>query len=174
MRRSLVLSAAAAAAAALFVAGLGLGATGSGPVRLTAKLGARGEIPAPKAAARAAGLFTASFSGRSLTWRLTFTRLTGKALAAHIHLGKPGVAGPVAVPLCGPCASGAHGKVTVTANVRTALLAAGAYVNVHTAKNPGGEIRGQIAGGRLSAPAPAQTGTTTTATTDDGGYGGYG
>ena len=173
MRRLLLIPAVSVAAAALFITGLGLGASGSSPVKLTAKLAARSEVPAPKAAARATGLFTASLSGRSLTWRLTFSRLTGRALAAHIHLGKPGVAGPVAIPLCGPCASGAHGKVTVTARVRAALLARSAYVNVHTAKNAAGEIRGQVAGGTASATSTGQAGTSGT-TTDSGGYGGYG
>ena len=174
MRRLLLFPAVAVAAAGLFVTGLGLGATGSSPVKLSAKLGARGEVPAPKAAARGTGLFTASLSGRSLTWRLAFSRLTGRALAAHIHLGKPRVAGPVAVPLCGPCLSGAHGKVTITAKVRTALLAGGAYVNVHTARNAAGEIRGQVAGGHASVTATTteQTGTSGTTTSDSGGYGG--
>jgi CHRD domain-containing protein len=173
MRRLLLFPAVAVAAAALFVTGLGLGATGSSPVKLTAKLAARGEVPAPKAAARATGLFTASLSGRSLTWRLTFSRLTGRALAAHIHLGRAGVAGPVAVPLCGPCVSGVHRKVTVTARVRAALLAHGAYVNVHTAKNAAGEIRGQVVRGTAFATSTAGT-TTSGTTTDGGGYGGYG
>ncbi len=154
MRRSLLSPAAAIAAAGLLAAGLGLGATGGTSTKLTAKLDSRHETPAPRGAAHAAGTFTATLTGRSLTWRLIFSKLTGKALAAHVHLGKPGVAGPVAVPLCGPCVSGAHGKTTVTAKVRAALLAGGAYVNVHTAKNPAGEIRGQVAGGK---PAAATT-----------------
>ena len=164
----------AVAAAALFVTGLSLGASGASPVKLTAKLAARGEVPAPKAAASATGLFTASLSGRSLTWRLTFSHLTGRALASHIHLGKAGVAGPVVVPLCGPCVSGVHRQVTVSAKVRTALLARGAYVNVHTEKNPAGEIRGQVTGGTASLTSTGQAGTTGTTTTDSGGYGGYG
>ena len=127
MSRPLLLTAVAVTAAGLFAAGLGLGATGSSATRLTAKLDAGHEAPAPKGAARAAGAFTATLTGRSLTWRLTFSGLTGKALAAHIHLGKAGVAGPVAIPLCGPCLSGAHSKVTVTAKVRAALLNGGAY-----------------------------------------------
>jgi hypothetical protein len=163
-------------AAALFVTGLGLGATGASVEKLSATLASGSEVPAPKGAARGAGRFTATLSGRSLAWRLTFSRLTGRALAAHIHLAKPGVAGPVAVPLCGPCVSGANRKVTVSAKVRAALLARGAYVNVHTAKNPAGEIRGQVARGSASAPAAPGTTTTTPTTTtdDDGGYGGYG
>jgi hypothetical protein len=82
-------------------------------------------------------------TGATLTWKLTFTRLSGKALAAHIHRGKPGKAGPVVVPLCGPCRSGRVGKVNISKAVLTALEAGNAYVNVHTARNPAGEIRGQ-------------------------------
>jgi CHRD domain len=157
-----------ALAGALFVAGFSLAGGGS-TIKLTARLDAAQETPAPKSGAHGAGLFTASLSGRSLTWRLTFSRLSGKALAAHIHLGRQRVAGPVSVPLCGPCSSGVHGRVTVPARVRSALLAGGAYVNVHTARNPAGEIRGQIAGPHGLMPAPPRT--TTTGTTTTGGYG---
>jgi hypothetical protein len=156
-------------AAALFAAGFGLAGGGS-TIKLTARLDAAQEVPAPKAAARATGVFTATLSGRTLTWRLTFSRLSGRAVAAHVHLGRQRVAGPVAIPLCGPCVSGAHGKVTVTPRLRASLLAGGAYANVHTARNPGGEIRGQVAGPRGAMPAPAKT-TTAPTTTESGGYG---
>jgi hypothetical protein len=169
MRRPLLLTIVAAGTAALFAAGLGLGASGAGSLELSARLDARHETPAPKGASRASGVFTATLNGRSLTWRLTFSRLTGRALAAHIHTGRPGVAGPVVVPLCGPCVSGVHKRVTVTARVRAALLAGGTYVNVHTAKNPAGEIRGQVGRGTHAvSPAPA---TTSESTTTSGGYG---
>jgi CHRD domain len=172
MRRPFPLLAAALVAVGLFVAGLGVAASGSTSTKLAARLAAGAETPRPKGASRASGLFTATLTGSSLSWRLTFARLTGKAIAAHVHLGRPGVAGPVAVPLCGPCVSGAHGTRKLTVKVRSALLSSGAYVNVHTAKNPAGEIRGQVRSGR-----PAPTSTTTESeptTTDDGGYGGYG
>jgi hypothetical protein len=79
-----------------------------------------------------------------VVWRLTFAKLTGKAVAAHIHSGVRGKAGPVIVPLCAPCKSGAHGRATVNASVLAALEAGRTYVNVHTPKNPAGEIRGQL------------------------------
>jgi hypothetical protein len=170
MRRPFPLVAVALAAVGLFVAGLALAASGSTSTRLTARLAAGAETPRPKGASHASGIFTATLTGSSVSWRLTFSRLTGKALAAHIHLGRPGVSGPVAVPLCGPCVSGAHGTKKVTAKVRSALLSGGAYVNVHTARNPGGEIRGQVAGGHLTATSSSESEPTTT----DGGYGGYG
>jgi hypothetical protein len=82
-----------------------------------------------------------------LVWKLTFAHLSEPAIAAHIHLGKPGKAGNVVVPLCAnaKCKSGVHGSATLTAAVLEALTTDGLYLNVHTAKNPNGEIRGQVA-----------------------------
>jgi len=107
------------------------------------------ERPKPKGKlGRARGTFTATVtkSGTSavIAWRLTFAKLSGRAIAAHIHSGVRGKAGPVIVPLCAPCKSGAHGRATVDASVLAALEAGRTYVNVHTKKNPLGEIRGQI------------------------------
>jgi hypothetical protein len=59
-------------------------------------------------------------------------------------MGKKGKAGNVIVPLCTPCKSGAHGKAKVTESIVKALETHKAYANVHTAKYPNGEIRGQI------------------------------
>ncbi len=114
-------------------------------IHLAATLNARQEVPKQTVKAPAAGgSFTGTLTGTKLAWSLTFRKLTGRALAAHIHLGKPGKAGPVAVPLCGPCAPGAKGTATLTAAQVTAILGGGTYVNVHTAKNPAGEIRGRL------------------------------
>jgi CHRD domain len=108
------------------------------------------ERPKPKGSVRRAkGTFTATITRSGTTgviaWRLTFSKLTGRATAAHIHSGVRGKAGPVIVSLCAPCRSGARGRATVDASVLDALQSGRAYVNVHTRKNPLGEIRGQIA-----------------------------
>lgn len=73
------------------------------------------------------------------------------ARGAHIHAGGAGQNGAVLVPLFGgpPTAedfSGtlAEGTVAVADSVLAAMRAGQAYVNVHTAANPPGEIRGQI------------------------------
>lgn len=112
-------------------------------------LTSRQEVPRPKGRAnRARGLFTATVtrSGTSgaIAWRLTFNRLTGRAVAAHVHIGARGRAGGVALPLCGPCRSGVRGTATLNARLLAALEAGRAYVNVHTPRNPAGEIRGQL------------------------------
>lgn len=111
---------------------------------------AKQEVPKPKGnVKRAAGTFTATVtkSGTSavIAWRLTFSRLTGRAVAAHIHSGARGKPGAVIVPLCAPCRSGMRGTATVNESVVSALESGRTYVNVHTKKNPAGEIRGQIA-----------------------------
>lgn len=113
-------------------------------------LSARQEVPRAKGGVnRARGTFTATArkSGASavVTWRLTFSGLTGRALAAHIHIGRRGVAGPVAVTLCAPCRSGVSRRATLQGATLAALEAGRAYVNVHTRRNPAGEVRGQIA-----------------------------
>lgn len=105
------------------------------------------EVPKPKQAkAAAVGTFNGTLIGSSLTWSLTFSGLTGAASGAHIHLGASKNNGTVLVPLCVPCASGASGTVTLNADQLQALLTGKVYVNVHTAINPRGEIRGQLTG----------------------------
>ena len=122
---------------------------------LTTSLRAAQERPKPKGnVRRARGAFTVTITNQGssavLVWRLTFSRLTGKAFAAHIHSGARGKAGPVIVPLCTPCRTGARGRVTVDASVISALESGRTYVNVHTTKNPAGEIRGQLGAAALT------------------------
>lgn len=124
-------------------------ATGAVAVKYSSTLGIRAEIPKPKGASpNAGGTFAFSLthvgSRYTVTWKLTFYRLSGKALAAHIHIGPPSGTGPVVVPLCGPCTSGQSGKAPAPAKLVAALKSQTAYVNVHTQRNPAGEIRGRI------------------------------
>jgi hypothetical protein len=114
--------------------------------KFTATLNAGQEVPHPKGAKGATGHFVATLSGTSIKWTLTFSHLTGAANAAHLHKAPPGKPGPVAVALCGPCKSPATGTITgeAAASTLTAIRAGQYYVNVHTPKNPDGEIRGQV------------------------------
>jgi CHRD domain-containing protein len=117
----------------------------SATAKLTAFLTVNQEIPAPTGAT-GSGTFTATVTGRTIKFRLTFKGLTGAAGAAHIHVALAGKANPApAVTLCGPCKNGQTGTVTASAAVMKTILGGGTYVNIHTAKNGGGEIRGQIA-----------------------------
>jgi hypothetical protein len=129
------------------VALAGVAGAASMSTTVSAKLTAKAEIPVQVVKnTKGTGSFTGTLNGRKLVWKLTFGKLTGPALAAHIHMGKAGKAGNVVVPLCAgtKCKSGVHGTATLTPAVLKAVKNGGAYVNVHTAKNPNGEIRGQI------------------------------
>ncbi len=171
MKQRLVTPAVATVVAAAVLAAAG--SAGSRVQNLTAALTSAQEVGAAVKAPGASGTFKAKLDGDKLTWSLTFKGLTGQAVAAHIHLGKKGVSGPVAVPLCGPCKTGAHGTATVAAAVAAALAKGRAYANVHTAKNPNGEIRGQVEGGTPTASSPTPS-TSTGSGTDDGSSSGGG
>lgn len=118
------------------------------------------------------GTFTARLdqSATSLTYTLTYSGMPTNAVAAHIHLGARATTGGVSAALCGgdkpPCpATGGTvtGTITATnvvgptgqgiapgefAELIQAMRAGATYANVHTSERPGGEIRGQIGGGR--------------------------
>ena len=82
---------------------------------------------------------------KKLSWKLTYTGLSGPATAAHFH--GPAEAGKnagVELAIPGATSSPAEGSATLT-DAQAADLAGGKlYVNVHTGANPGGEIRGQV------------------------------
>jgi hypothetical protein len=92
----------------------------------------------------------------SITVTVTYSGLSGPVTAAHVHAGKPGVAGPVVLPFSGDLTSpftktftaadyvAAPGAPPDFASFVQTLKAGGAYVNVHAAACKPGEIRGQI------------------------------
>jgi hypothetical protein len=134
----------------LVLAGLALAAPQKGTYNLTANLRSRFEVPKPTGVPNGAvGLFTGKAvelenDQARLSWRLAFSKLSGPAAAAHIHLGKPGKAGGVILALCGPCKNGQRGAATITHAQLRMIRTGGTYVNIHTAKNAAGEIRGQV------------------------------
>jgi hypothetical protein len=133
-----VLSAAAVAAAvALGMAGLAVGAT------ITVTLSGDQEVPPVRTSATGSGSITIADDG-AVSGVIRTTGIAGNA--AHIHLGAPGKAGPVAVPLV----KGTDGSWTFApdAKLNSAQLAAckagQLYINVHSTAHPDGEIRGQL------------------------------
>jgi len=142
MRGALVVSAAATALGGLAAA---TASAKDETYNLSGKLTSGVEVPKPSAPAGAGGTFTGTLTGKKLSFTLTFKGLSGAAIAGHIHMGKKGAAGPVALPFCPPkCKSPIKGTFTVKGSLRDAIERGGAYVNLHTQKNPGGEIRAQI------------------------------
>jgi glucose/arabinose dehydrogenase/plastocyanin len=100
----------------------------------------------------ATGSGTFSLEGNTLIFNVKYAGLSGTATAAHIH-GPASAAAPAVVLInLAPFNGGAFGvsgtlsgRVTVTPAQRAMILAGLTYVNVHTAINQGGELRGQIA-----------------------------
>ncbi len=77
--------------------------------------------------------------------------LTDEATSAHIHLGGPGTVGRVLARLCGRgpgrtrrCRDSMWGSVLLPEKFVEIVERHGAYVDFHTAKNPRGELRGQL------------------------------
>ena len=146
--RKLVTLVMAAAAVALAVTAFAGAAPRANPIMAAAKLTASEDVPAQVVKnTKGSGSFTLDITGTKATFTLKFSGLTGPATAAHIHLGGMGKSGPVIVPLCGPCKSPVKGKATFSAALLKDLKTHKLYVNVHTAKNPNGEIRGQLSEG---------------------------
>lgn len=144
--KKLVALFAAGAVFALALAALSLAASSS--TVWTAALSSGQEVPKQVVKDAAAhGLFKGTLTGHKLKWKLTFAKLTGPAMAAHIHKAARGKSGNVVVPLCAPCKKGQTGTSMISAALITAFKKHLLYVNVHTAKNPNGEIRGQLAKG---------------------------
>jgi hypothetical protein len=112
--------------------------------KMKATLDGASEVPANTSAGKGTADIDYDPATKKLTWKLSYSGLTGPATAAHFHgPAEPGKNAGVAVPIA-PATSPSEGSATLT-DAQAADLAAGKYyVNVHTAANPGGEIRGQV------------------------------
>jgi CHRD domain len=113
--------------------------------KMKAALDGKSQVPPNTSAATGTADLDYDPASKKLSWKLTYTGLSGPATAAHFHgpaeAGKnAGVA--VAIPNAGT--SPVEGSATLT-DAQAADLASGKYyINIHTAANPGGEIRGQV------------------------------
>jgi len=124
------------------------------------------EVPSASSSGSGELLIRMFGDGSGFDYTLTYRDMEGSASMSHIHLGQSGVNGGVSAFLCGgsaPACPVTAGTVegTVTAaevvgpagqgiaagefdELVAAIRAGVTYVNVHTDKHPGGEIRGQI------------------------------
>jgi hypothetical protein len=114
----------------------------------------------PPVTTAATGNATVSIEGDQIVYHVETTGLEN-VLVSHIHIGAPGESGPVRLNLCNtpdtqPCGTedgvlvdGSNGVTQPPGEISfdslvSAIRAGNAYVNVHTAQNQNGEIRGQL------------------------------
>jgi CHRD domain len=107
------------------------------------------EVPPTASGGTGDGTFTVNTATKTIAWNVKYAGLTGPATAAHIHgPAAPGAnAGPIitfANLAPSTNASEIAGNAVLTDAQIADLKAGKLYVNVHTAANKGGEIRGQI------------------------------
>ena len=144
MNRQTLLRVSLATAALAF----GLAACESTPpanvVRMGATLNGASEVPPKAVPGTGSAEVNYNRDTGMLSWRVTYSGLTGPLTGAHFH----GPAGPTAnagivVPFVNS-PSPLVGEAKITPTQAGDLMAGLWYVNLHTAANPPGEIRGQV------------------------------
>jgi len=121
---------------------LALGLTSAAAIAADVKLSGDQEVPPVKSAGSGAGSITIGDDG-SVSGSVTATGF--EPTAAHIHQAAAGKNGPVIVPFTkeGNKFSAPAGA-KLTPDQLKAYKAGDLYVNVHSAANPGGEVRAQL------------------------------
>jgi CHRD domain len=113
--------------------------------KMKATLDGASEVPANTSTGKGTADIDYDPASKKLSWKVTYSGLSGPATAAHFH--GPAAAGAnagVKVPIPNATSSPVEGSVTLTDEQAADLVAGKYYVNIHTAANPGGEIRGQV------------------------------
>jgi Cu/Zn superoxide dismutase len=104
------------------------------------------EVPPVTTDARGLGVFHYTWGDTTLDVNIQVTELSSDITGAHLHLAPAGENGPVIFDLGnfreGNTFRGRISGLTIFDILN--LLAGNVYVNVHTANNTGGEIRGQL------------------------------
>jgi hypothetical protein len=114
-------------------------------VRLGAMLSGATEVPAKDSQGTGRVMVMLDTETHMMTYTIMYSGLSGPVTAAHFH-GPAAVganAGPV-VPITAPYDAPIKGTATLTPDQQKDLLAGMWYFNLHTAANPGGEVRGQL------------------------------
>lgn len=115
-------------------------------VAYKATLNGGSEVPPVQTSGQGSAEVNVDPGTMELSWSVQYSGLSGPATAAHIHCGAaPGANAGVAVSFGNKVTSPITGSGKMTAAQLAELKAGKCYVNVHTAKNKGGEIRGQLA-----------------------------
>lgn len=114
-------------------------------VKMAATLDGAQQSPPVKTDGKGTAALTFDTDTRKLDWTIEYSGLSGPAAAGHFHgPADAGANAGVAVPFEGDLASPIKGSATLTDAQAADLMAGKYYINLHTAANKGGEIRGQV------------------------------
>jgi len=113
-------------------------------INLKADLKSSNEVPPVDS--KGSGSVTATFdtASKQLSWKGSVSGLSGPATAAHFHSAESGKNGAVVVPIAGADKGSSEGAATLNEAQAEELVAGKCYVNIHTAANKAGEVRGQV------------------------------
>jgi hypothetical protein len=115
---------------------------GSSNITYKATLNGASEVPANSSTATGNATLNYNDDTNIMTMTVTYSGLT--VTDAHIHKGAVGVDGDVVFPLVVTASPINYTSPALNATQEADLKAGMYYVNLHTAANPGGEIRGQL------------------------------
>lgn len=128
----------AAALLPLWIAGCA--APGGQAELYEARLDGAQEVPAVATAGSGTAQVEVDARRNLLRWRVDHGGLSGPVTGAHVHgPAGPGANAGILFPL-----AGSSGELRITPEQYNQLESGQWYVNLHTARHPGGEIRGQL------------------------------
>ena len=117
----------------------------SNTTKATAILSASSVVPATNSAGAGEANVTIDTKSDKVSWKITYSGLSGAVTGAHFHgPAAVGANASVALPIAGDMLSPIKGEATISNEQKAQLLEGKWYVNLHTAANPDGEIRGQV------------------------------
>jgi len=123
----------------------GVSAARAEMVKLHANMNAASEVPPTSSKGTGTAEFTYDTASKKLEWTVSYKNMSGPVTAGHIHgPAEPGKNAGVEVPFQNAGSSPIKGSATLTDAQAADLMGGKDYVNLHTAENKGGEIRGQI------------------------------
>ena len=131
----------------LFAAAIAAGLLAAAPafadmLTFTAHMDGASAVPPDDSKATATADVKVDTAAKTISWTIKVTGLTGAPTMAHFH--GPAAVGVSAPPEIDISKSIESGTAPITDTQLADLQAGKLYLNIHTAKFPGGEIRGQV------------------------------